>query len=166
MTNEELEIKRDRLRFTKNSTSSNLCYLAIVFDVLYFASIYSSDMGNVGNYYYTYMIGISVVYNLVFLLAAFLASEGVKNYKLNYSYLLIILGVIQIVRILIFPMDAHSSVIDAAVSTNTVMSTSLFIRSLIYLIGSAVCLVASAVVNFSKCKTLEAHLRTLESKTA
>ena len=72
--NEDL-IKKDRLRFTKNVLSSNLTLLAIVFNALYFVSIYKSD---VGSYYYTWMIGISVVYNLLFMLAAFLspAEEG------------------------------------------------------------------------------------------
>ena len=66
--NNEL-LKKDRMRFVKNKTSSNLAYLAIIFNVLYFISIYSSD---VGNYYYTILIGVSVVYNLLFLLTAFL----------------------------------------------------------------------------------------------
>ena len=37
-------IKKDRLRYTKNKLSANLAYLGIVFDVLYFVSIYSSDV--------------------------------------------------------------------------------------------------------------------------
>ena len=69
-------IKKDRLRFTKNKLSANLSLLAIVFNAFYFVSIYKSD---VGNYYYKLIIGISVVYNLLFMLAAFLSSEGVKS---------------------------------------------------------------------------------------
>ena len=77
-TQDERSIARDRMRFIKNSQSARLCYLGILFDVLYFVNIYKSD---VGTYYYNVKIGASIVYNLVFLLAAFLASEGVKNYK-------------------------------------------------------------------------------------
>ena len=69
-------VKKDRLRFTKNKLSSSLTLLAIVFNALYFVCIYKSD---VGSYYYQYMMGISVVYNLLFMLIAFLASEGVKS---------------------------------------------------------------------------------------
>ena len=73
--NEDLYIKRDRMRFTKNSLSSTLVILAILFDVFYFVNIYESDVGhNVGNFYYQIRIGASIVYNLVFMLAAFLAS--------------------------------------------------------------------------------------------
>ena len=87
--NEDRFIKRDILRFKRNKMSANLTLLAILFDVLYFVSIYQSD---VGTYYYNYMIGISVVYNLVVLLAAFLTEEAVKNYKKEYSYIQVALG--------------------------------------------------------------------------
>ena len=94
-------IQLDRMRYTKNTFSSRMVYLAILFDVFYFVSIYESD---VGNWYYTWLIGISIVYNLVFMLISFLASEGVKNYKTGYGYLLLGLGVGQIARIFILPM--------------------------------------------------------------
>ena len=55
--------KKDRLRYTKNKFSANLAYVAILFNVLYFVSIYSSD---VDTYYYTMTIGFSVLYNLIF----------------------------------------------------------------------------------------------------
>ena len=65
MTQNDLFIKRDRMRYTKDSFSSGLVLLAIVFNVLYFVSIYQTD---VGRYYYNWVIGASVVYNLLFLL--------------------------------------------------------------------------------------------------
>ena len=83
--NDENMIKRDRMRFIKNSQSANLCYLAILLNVFYFVSIYKSD---VGSYYYNILIGVSIVYNLIFMLAVFLSSEEVKNYNIKYSYLL------------------------------------------------------------------------------
>ena len=68
----ETSVKLDRMRFTKNTTSSRLALLAIVFDVLFFISVYKSD---VDTWYYTILIGASIIYNLVFLLAAFLADR-------------------------------------------------------------------------------------------
>ena len=41
--NDEKTIQLDRMRFTKNTMSSNLALLAILFDVLFFISIYESD---------------------------------------------------------------------------------------------------------------------------
>ena len=49
------------MRFIKNSLSSSLAILGILFDVLYFVSIYQSD---VDVYYYNILIGASIVYNL------------------------------------------------------------------------------------------------------
>ena len=89
-------IKKDRLRYTKNSLSSTLAIIAIVFNVLYFVSIYGKLESDVGSYYYTYTMGFSVVCNLLFLLFTFLCSEGIKNYKYSYSVGLIFLGSFQL----------------------------------------------------------------------
>lgn len=163
MTNEEQEIQRDRMRFTKNSLSANLAIFAIVFDVLYFVNVYQS---NVGTYYYTILMGVSIVYNLVFLLAAFLSSEGVKNYKKNYTYLLLALGVIQVARIMILPVRAHSAVVSIGGEEVTVMGNGQFIYLTACLLLSAACLIASAIINYSKCKALEEHMKTLANQIA
>lgn len=149
----------DRMRYTKNTTSSRLAILAIVFDVLFFISLYKSD---VGNYYYTILIGASIIYNLVFLLATFLASEGVKNYQRSYSWLLLALGCGQIIRIFIYPVQAH----QAVVSGTQVMGDGQFIRLIVYLALSAVCLIASGVINWQKSKALTAHIASLEAANA
>ena len=90
--NDDRSTELDRMRYTKNTASSRFALLAIVFDVLFFISIYKSD---VGKYYYTATIGASIIYNLVFMLAAFLCSEGVKRYQTVYSWVMIVLGVIR-----------------------------------------------------------------------
>lgn len=163
MTNEDRQIQRDRMRFTKNTLSSNLAILAILFDVFYFVSVYKSD---VGSYYYNILIGASIVYNLLFMLAVFLSSEGVKNYKIGYSYLLCVVGVLQIARIFIIPMRARSAVAVIGGTEVAVMQNGQFIRLVVYLLVSAVCLLASAVINYNKCRALAAHMKTLEGKIA
>lgn len=163
MTAEDRAIQRDRMRFIKNSLSSNLAILGILFDVFYFVSIYKSD---VGTWYYTILIGASIVYNLVFMLAVFLSSEGVKNYKPGYSYLLIALGVFQIVRIFIIPARAHAAEIQVGGQAVAVMQDGQFYRVTVYLIISALCLTASAVVNLIRCRALAEHLKTLDTQGA
>ena len=163
MTAEDRTIQRDRMRFIKNSLSSNLAILGILFDVFYFVSLYQSD---VDTYYYNILIGASIVYNLIFMLAVFLSSEGVKNYKKNYSYLLAAIGAVQIVRIFIIPMRAHSATTLVNGETVAVMRDGQFMWASACLIISAVCLVASAVVNFIRCNELEAHLKTLDGQGA
>ena len=149
----------DRMRFTKNTQSSRLALLAILFDVLFFVSVYKSD---VENYYYTILIGASIIYNLVFLLATFLASEGVKNYKTGYSWLMIGLGVIQIARIFIIPLNAHNTM----VASGPVMDTFQFIRLIVYLVASAACLFLSAYINLQKSRALNAHVASLQGQQA
>lgn len=163
MTAEDRTIQRDRMRFIKNSLSSNLALLGILFDVFYFVSIYKSD---VGTWYYSILIGASIVYNLVFMLAAFLSSEGVKNYNQGYSYLLIALGVFQVVRIFIIPMQAHSAEVQINGVATMVMQDGQFYRVAAYLIISGVCLIAAAAVNLVRCRELSEHLKTLDARGA
>ena len=163
MTAEDRTIQRDRMRFIKNSLSANLALLGILFNVFYFVSICQSD---VGTWYYTILIGASIVYNLVFMLAVFLSSEGVKNYRQGYSYLLAALGVFQIVRIFIIPARAHAAETLINGEATLVMQDGQFYRVTAYLVTSAVCLIASAVVNLIRCRELAEHLKTLDSQGA
>ncbi len=157
------EIRVDRMRYIKNTTSSRLCYLAILLNVLYFVSIYKSD---VGSWYYQVLVGGSIVYNLLFMLMTFLASEGVKNYQKNYSWLLYALGILQGVRIFILPMQAHSAMIKLGSVETVVMETPQFIRCIIYLAGSAACLVAAALINQRKAAALERHIGMIGKEAA
>lgn len=163
MIPEESRIRRDRMRFIKNTLSSNLALIGILFDVFYFVNIYQSD---VDVYYYNILIGISIVYNLIFMLAVFLSSEGVKNYKKNYSYLLVAVGLLQIVRIFIIPARAHAAVTLVNGETVVVMQNQQFTLVVACLVLSAACLIASAVVNFIRCQELSEHLRFLENQNA
>ncbi len=156
----EAVIKKDRLRFTKNKLSADLIILSIVANALYFVDIYRS---NVGNYYYKLMIGISVVYNLVFMLAAFLASEGVKNYKLVYCFVSIVLGVLQVGRIFWLPLEALNApnpVVGA--DTETVMTSGQFTFVAACLVVSAALLVIAGVMGLIKTMTLNSYRAELE----
>ena len=179
----ELMTRRDRMRFTKNTLSSRLALLAIVFNVLFFVSIYKVN----NTEYYTWLMGISILYNLVFMLAAFLSSEGVKNYKVPFSFLLLALAAGQVVRIFIYPPKMYNIPLDPkaqlgevmqVVKTqinvldgttveevseyeNRVMDTFQYIRTIAYLSLSALCLAASAVINILKSRALSVHIASL-----
>lgn len=159
--NNDALIKKDRLRFTKNKLSANLTYLAIVVNALYFVSIYSSD---VGTWYYKFIIGISVLYNLIFMLTAFLASEGVKSYNLGYGYALIALGIGQIIRIFILPTSAHNDVIKLEELERSVMADDQFILVTVYLVASAALCIIAGVVAITKTTTLRAYEAELERR--
>ncbi len=161
--NDERTIQRDRMRFINNTQSSNLCYLGILFNVFYFVSIYKSD---VGTYYYNILIGASIVYNLIFMLAVFLASEGVKVYQKSSSYLLCAVGIGQIIRIFILPMRAHTATTIINGEDALVMHDGQFTRVVVYLAVSAVCLIVSALINLKKAGELEEHMKTLNAQNA
>lgn len=168
---EEWLIRRDRMRFTKNTASSRLAILAIILNVLFFVSIYKVNV----EAYYTWLIGVSILYNLVFMLATFLASEGVKKYNVRYSVLLVLLGAGQVIRIFIIPammkvMHYTESVAVYKYSKRTkqevfdhfdtidkiVMPADQYTRVVIYLGVSALCLLAAALINWYKSRELAA----------
>ncbi len=156
-------IKRDRMRYTKDGFSSGLVLLAIVFDVLYFISIYSTD---VGSYYYTWVIGASVIYNLLFLLIAFLASQGVKSRKTGYSLPLLVLGALQLVRVFYLPAKAHAAVVELGDQVTPVMTDGQYTYVVICLIASGICCAIAAVSSYISNKQLAQHMSQLENKTA
>ena len=160
MTQEELTIKRDRMRFTKDKFSANLVIMAIVFDCLYFVSIYQSD---VGSYYYTWVIGASIIYNLLFLLTAFLASEGAKNRKTGYTGLLVGIGLMQIVRIFYLPAKAHAATVVVSGTELPAMADGQYLYVVACLAVSAVCCIVAAVTSHINNKNLAEHMKTIEN---
>lgn len=158
---EDKYIRADRMKYTKNSKSSLFCYLAIILDVFYFVNIYESD---IGNWYYQILTGSSIVYNLLFMLFVFLAGEGVKNYKKNYSYILFFTGALQIARIFLLPMQAMNATSVSNGQTVPVMSSWQGTRAIAWLVLSAVCLFLAALINLKKCAMLTKHA--LDEKAA
>lgn len=161
--NNDALIKKDRLRYSKNKLSANLTYLSIVFDVLYYIVLYSSDIKRpeVGSSYYVWMMGISVLYNLIFMLAAFLCSEGVKNYSSGHGVALMVIGALQIVRIFIWPMKLHATEVAGG---ELVMKDSQFILCIVYLVASAAIAIIAGAVAVLKTKTLRDYEAELKRK--
>lgn len=163
MTHEEDLIRKDRMRYTKNTLSANLVILAILFNVLYFVSIYQSD---VGTFYYQILIGASIIYNLIFLLTAFLASESVKSRKNGFTGILLGMGVMQIVRMFVLPARAHNTVVTINSVEIPVMGDAQYTRLLVYLALSAACCIAAAVTSYLQNRTLAQYLQSLENTPA
>ena len=155
------QVRLDRMRYAKNALSSRLTYLAILFNVLYFVSIYESD---VGSWYYSISIGASIVYNLVFMLMTFLASEGVKNYKLGYSVLLLVAGALQIGRIFYLPMQAYKATVTISRVTYPVMEMPQLIWVIVCLSLSALCCLAAGVIGVYRSRTLSAYNASLNQQ--
>ena len=146
------------MRFTRNTTSSTLAYVSILFNVFYYVYLYNFD---VGNYYYTAITGFSIVYNLLFLLFAFLSSEGVKNYSNRFALVLIGLGAMQIVRIFYIPLNAYRATITLAGETVRVMTDGQFITIVVFLVASAIAAISAGIVGILKTGMLRSHERRL-----
>ncbi|MGN0387045.1 MAG: hypothetical protein ACI4EX_14325 [Lachnospiraceae bacterium] len=158
---DEKQIRKDRLRYTKNTVSSGLSYLAILLNVFYFVSIYKSD---IGNYYYTWLIGASIIYNLLFMLIVFLCSEGVKNYHVGYSATLLFVGVMQFVRIFVIPQRAVNALVKIGETETPAMEHGQYMRVVVYLIISGALCIIAGIVGISKSHTLNSYLKELEAK--
>lgn len=158
---DEKQIRKDRLRFTKNKTSSSLALVAILINIFYFVSIYKSD---VQSYYYTWLTGVSIIYNLLFMLSVFLCSEGVKNYKMGYSVAMIVIGALQLVRTAIIPAKAHAAVVTVNDVETLVMSSKQYLYVVTLLIASGVVLIIGGIIGIIKTHTLESYIKELESK--
>ncbi len=152
------KIKLDRMRYVKDSGPSNLAILAVVFDILYFVLIYKIN----NEFFYNYSIGASVVINLLFMLFGFWCSIEVKNYHGKFGYLMIALGIVQIIRIFVYPMSAHGAVTVVDGNNVQVMTNAQFISSIVYLVVSAACMVFGGLMSMKNSKTLQNHLASLE----
>ena len=156
------DVKTDRMRYTKNTISANLSYVAIALNALYFISIYSSD---VKSYYYNIEIGVSVIYNLLFMLFVFLASEGVKKYDAKYAVLLTVIGALQIVRIFGIPLNAYYTFIELRKNQYLqVMESDQFILCIIYLSISAICAIVGGIIGLIKSKKLSEYEKNLATE--
>lgn len=152
-------LSRDRMRYNRNSTSALLAYVSIIFNVFYFINIYNND---VGNYYYSSTIGVSVVCNLLFLLFAFLSSEGIKNYNNKYAVALITLGIFQIVRIFGIPLNAYRATVTLSGETIQVMETRQFVTVTLFLAISAAASIAGGIIGIIKTSMLRSHMKSIE----
>ena len=159
-------VKTDIYRYKRNKFASGLALLGIVFECLYFMLFYSL----LNSSYHTLLVGFDIIINLAVLLVAFLSSEGVKGYNKKYCIPLLILGIVQIVRIFIYPVDIaagggylydSSYEVTAWYFGNSLSSAATSTILIIYLVLSAACLFASAVIGYIRAKQLEiftAHL--------
>lgn len=148
-------VQDDILRYKKNKLASTLTLLGLVFTALYFMLLYSVN----NSFFYSITLGFSVIVTLVLLLAAFLASESIKNYRKTYCIVLLVLAVINIVRIFYYPLkglqaDAFK---DSVYFWTKMSSGGIFTMLLIYLLASAACYIAAAVVGYLYAVRLEKH---------
>lgn len=164
--NQEI-ITSDILRYKTNKLPATLALLGIAFGCLYFCLLY----GFKSSFFAMWKIGISVVLTLVLLLVAFLCSEGIKSYKKNYSFALLALALLQIIRMFGLPFEAlkfdlAKSSTEVALSVNyfgvDLSPQASYVILVIWLAASAACFVASAVLGYINCTRLESFQKKID----
>ncbi|MCD8372772.1 MAG: hypothetical protein LUD27_05685 [Clostridia bacterium] len=151
-------IQSDIMRYRPNKFSSNFTLLSIAFGCLYFLVLYGqytrSYELNVEVVFFDVGMGLSVIYNLVFLLLTFYMSIQIKNYRKSASYVLIGLAVIQVLRIFWYPVRGLSK---------DLISAGDFTVMIIWLALSAACLIVAAVFGIIRNKQYYDYRAKLES---
>lgn len=159
-------IKNDISRYKKNKFPGTLALLSIVFQCLYFMFMYKQVAGDIKQLYedqtpvYTYLLGISVILNLVMLLAIFLTSEEIKGYSKKFSVVAMVLGGIQIIRIFGYPL--FSSTHELEWMGRTLISAGTCTLLIVFLVASAACLIASGVLGIITSNNLSKFKKDLE----
>ena len=171
-TNNKL-VRADLDRYKKNKLGANLALLGLVFECLYFMLIYGvkTSLESDGVTYTKFCsidIGISVILTLVTLLVSFLSSEGVKAYNKKFSIVLLVLAALQIGKIFWLPLYGLREKVLVVnyfglEPTTPGISGILFAFLTVYLVASAACFIASAVVSYLRCVQLEKHVKAVES---
>lgn len=164
-------IDNDILVYKPNKLASTLCILGLVFNCLYFMLLYGMKTSvdavtNETTKFVSIEIGLSVILTLFTLLLTFLSSQGIKAYNKKYSIVLLVLAAVQIFRIFGYPVYGYK---NNYLNWNYFFidnnSTVIFVFMLVYLIASAGCLIASAIVGYIRAARLEHHEKRIADGT-
>ena len=113
------ELNPEILRYRNNKFSFNACIFAIVFQCIAFISVYKSLFINAA-----VCTGVDIITNILFLLFVFLASEKVKTYSVKWGYIIIFIGLINLIRIYtyIFSPFSGENIVGTVENLNVIIS--------------------------------------------
>ncbi|MCR5564583.1 MAG: hypothetical protein K6F59_02140 [Gammaproteobacteria bacterium] len=150
LTQEEILLNKqtslEKMKYKRDNMSFIFALLGLVFNVLYFFALYKNN----GNFYYSWKMGISVLYNLLFMLFTFYSAQEVKGYHRNFGILLFLLGVGQIVRMFVYPKQALAA---------EALEPKAYTLLIIYLSISAAFLIAGGIVSVIKSTILKNYVK-------
>lgn len=140
----------DRKKYKGDSFPYILVMLGLVMNVLYFVCVYKLNDGA----FYQPIIGVSVIYNLLFMLSVFLCAENLKNYKWKFSVAIIVIGVLQLVRLFIIP-PMTAQITSAQYTQEHISAANL--RMHLYLIASCALLVGGSILSIVNSLRLQKY---------
>ncbi|MDO5111029.1 MAG: hypothetical protein Q4E65_01870 [Clostridia bacterium] len=120
-----------RMKYQKDTRSSLLCILSILFNVYYFISVFRS-----GNITPDVVMGLDVIINIVFMMLVFLTSEKLKAYAPKWNRIAAALGVFEALRVFILPLHYHKL---------GMLTGGLYMGAVAALLLAALCLIGAGV---------------------
>lgn len=139
---EKIEI----MKYKRNSLSYSLILIGLFFNIIYFIKLYQEN----DLYFYNISMGISVIYNLMFMLFVFLSAENIKVYSIFYSLFSIFIGILQIIRIGFIPKKAFD---------NNIINSEDFKFLAAFLLLSSIFLILGGIISVIKSYKLKRFLR-------
>lgn len=155
-------IADDILRYKRNKLASGLALLGLIFNCLYFCILYAIPEQSMRSI----LIGVSVLLTLILLLTVFLSSEGVKGYNKKFSIVLLVIAAFQILRIFYYPLNGLRNDTLKGIGYFGYYPESsgfYFAMMVVWLVASAACLIASAVLGWIYAARLEKFQKKLDS---
>ncbi len=146
-------MKAELMRYRNEKLAYYLCLFGLVFDVCYLIGLYSAS-GVTAKDSFGKVIGIDILFNIMFMLIAFLTAEKIKTYTLNWCFVALGLGVLQLPRILL-PIKLFQA---------AQLGTASFVLLVIFLLLSAASLIASCVLSFINSHKLDNYLKEINAK--
>lgn len=147
-------MKVELMRYRNDSKSYYFVLAGLALDAVYLMVMYSSAALKLVSGTFTgigVVSGIDILYHIVFLLFAFLTAEKVKTYTLNWGFVSLGLGVLQLPRIL-FPIKLY--LLEPAQ-----LSTISMVSSIILLVLSAGLMIAGCYFSITNSRKLDKYLK-------
>ena len=146
-------MRAELMRYRNDTLSYLLTLAGLAFDACLLMLLYSAP-GITCTDMYGKIIGMDILFNIIFLLVAFLTAEKVKTYTLNWCWSCLVLGALQLPRMLL----------PISLFTASQLTLGKFIFALIFVIGSSVCLILACVFSYLKSHKLDKHLKEISNK--
>lgn len=147
------------LRYKNNSLSFWMSMLAIIFQCIAFVFTYKC-LGWTPEF----PTGLDIIINIIFLLFVFLASEKLKTYNINWGYIIIGIGLVNLIRIFTYVIPTHY-VMDT-VSNTMILNIDNFsyILSIVSYVLVAIFCTIAGLVTIYKGRILKEFLASLEKE--
>ncbi len=176
-------MKAELMRYRNDSRSYMFALLGLALNACFLMWVYSAP-GVTCKDMFGKIIGIDILFNIVYLLVAFLTAEKVKTYALNWCWVSLGLGILQIPRILL-PISLYTNANDGnlrlltllvkgaqrlnveswtSAGIQNVANVVWLVGALAFVCGSAICMLLCCFTSRRSSTTLDAYLKEIKAK--